>query len=108
MAAQNFKSAFSILINSPELRRDSCSTFTDALRVLLMRGQGYEVTTSEFVPSSHTPKNMLILGLRRGRYFESALHEYMALRAALGAGICLEDALTDEAKDILASLRAGT
>ena len=108
MAAQNFKSAFSILINSLELRRDSCSTFTDALRVLLMRGQGYEVTTSEFVPSSHTPKNRLILGLRRGRYFESALHEYMALRAALGAGICLEDALTDEAKDILASLRAGT
>ncbi|MEY2987269.1 MAG: hypothetical protein RJB13_790 [Pseudomonadota bacterium] len=106
MAAENFRSAFSILINSPELRRDSCSTFTDAMRVLLMRGQGYEVTTTEFVPSSHTPKNRLILGLRRGRYFEGALQEYLALQDALGAGICLEDALTDEARDIMTSLRA--
>lgn len=108
MAAENFKSAFSILINSPELRRDSCSTFTDAMRVLLMRGQGYEVTTTEFVPSSHTPKNRLILGLRRGRYFEPALHEYAALRSALGAGICLEETLTDEAQDIMTSLSAGS
>lgn len=105
MAAENFKSAFSILINSPELRRDSCSTFTDAMRVLLMRGQGYEVTTTEFVPSSHTPKNRLILGLRRGRYFEPALHEYAALRSALGAGIGLESALTDEARDVMSSLK---
>jgi hypothetical protein len=106
MAAENFRSAFSILINSPELRCDSCSTFTDAMRVLLMRGQGYEVTTTEFVPSSHTPKNRLILGLRRGRYFAGALQEYLALQDALGAGICLEDALTDEARDIMTSLRA--
>lgn len=105
MSAENFKSAFSILIHSPELRRDSCSTFTDAMRVLLMRGQGYEVTTTEFVPSSHTPKNRLILGLRRGRYFESALHEYVALKDALGAGIGLEDALADEAQDILSAIK---
>lgn len=95
-SAENFKNAFSVLINSPELRRDSCSTFTDALRVLLARGAGYEVTTTEFVPSAHTPKNRLITGVRRGNYLESALDEYAELRQALGAGIALEKRLPPE------------
>lgn len=104
LSAEKFKSAFSVLINSPELRRDSCSTFTDAMRVLLMRGQGYEVTTTEFVPSNHTPKNRLILGLRRGRFLESALREYIELKSALGAGLGLESALADEARELFETL----
>ncbi|MEN9529646.1 MAG: hypothetical protein RI932_1519 [Pseudomonadota bacterium] len=101
LSAEQFKSAFSVLIQSPELRRDSCSTFTDALRVLLMRGQGYEVTTTEFVPSAHTPKNRLILSQRRGNYFEPALHEYVQMRNALGAGIGLEERLAGDAAELL-------
>ncbi|MBM3380955.1 MAG: SAM-dependent methyltransferase [Betaproteobacteria bacterium] len=106
LSAEHFKNAFSVLIQSPELRRDSCSTFTDALRVLLMRGQGYEVTTTEFVPSAHTPKNRLILAQRRGNYFEPALHEYLQMRTALGAGIGLEARLSGEASEILQRLSA--
>jgi SAM-dependent methyltransferase len=97
MSAENFKSAFSVLIQSPELRRDSCSTFTDAMRVLLARGCGYEVTATEFVPSAHTPKNRLLTGIRRGNYLETALDEYAAMRKALGAGIALEQRLSSEA-----------
>jgi SAM-dependent methyltransferase len=97
MSAENFKNAFSVLIHSPELRRDSCSTFTDAMRVLLARGSGYEVTATEFVPSAHTPKNRLLTGLRRGNYLEPALDEYASLRQALGAGIALEQRLPPEA-----------
>ena len=103
LAADQFKSALSVLINSPELRRDSCSTFTDAMRVLLLRGQGYEVTTTEFIPSNHTPKNRLILANRRGNYQASSLREYFDLRAALGAGIVLDQKLVDEAAQILKS-----
>jgi len=106
LSAEHFKNAFSVLIQSPELRRDSCSTFTDALRVLLMRGGGYEVTTTEFVPSAHTPKNRLILAQRRGNYFEPALHEYLQMRTALGAGIGLEARLSGEASEILQRLSA--
>lgn len=95
-SAENFKNAFSVLIHSPELRRDSCSTFTDAMRVLLARGSGYEVTTTEFVPSTHTPKNRLILGTRRGNFLESALDEYAELSQALGSGISLEKRLPPE------------
>lgn len=97
MSAENFKSAFSVLINSPELRRDSCSTFTDAMRVLLARGSGYEVTATEFVPSAHTPKNRLLTGNRRGNYLDNALDEYAELRQALGTGIALEQRLSAEA-----------
>jgi hypothetical protein len=104
LSAEQFKSAFSVLIQSPELRRDSCSTFTDAMRVLLMRGQGYEVTTTEFVPSAHTPKNRLILAQRRGNYFEPALVEYVQLRNALGAGIGLEVRLAGEPGQMLQRL----
>lgn len=104
LSSEQFKSAFSVLIQSPELRRDSCSTFTDALRVLLMRGQGYEVTTTEFVPSTHTPKNRLMLAQRRGNYFEPALREYLEMRAALGAGIGLEERLSGEAAQIFESM----
>lgn len=92
-SAEQFRSAFSVLIHSPELRRDSCSTFTDAMRVLLARGSGYEVTTTEFVPSNHTPKNRLILGTRRGNYLDSALAEYTELSKLLGGGISLESKL---------------
>lgn len=101
-SVENFKSAFAVLINSPELRRDACSTFTDAMRVLLARGSGYEVTTTEFVPSSHTPKNRLITGLRRGNYLESALAEYAELRHALGAGLQLEQRLPPDVAERLA------
>lgn len=101
-SAENFKNAFAVLMNSPELRRDSCSTFTDAMRVLLARGSGYEVTTTEFVPSAHTPKNRLITGTRRGAYLESAISEYVQLTQALGAGIALQNRLPAEAAELLA------
>jgi SAM-dependent methyltransferase len=101
MSAENFKNAFSVLIHSPELRRDSCSTFTDAMRVLLARGSGYEVTTTEFVPSSHTPKNRLVSGVRRGNYLESALAEYAEMAKSLGAGIRLSERLPAEVAEKL-------
>jgi SAM-dependent methyltransferase len=105
LSAEHFKSAFSVLLNSPELRRDSCSTFTDAMRVLLIRGQGYEATTTEFVPSNHTPKNRLIVATRRGNYQESALREYVELKKTLGAGIGLDERLLDEASEIIRQLQ---
>ncbi|MFZ9519021.1 MAG: class I SAM-dependent methyltransferase [Silvanigrellaceae bacterium] len=101
MSAENFKNAFSVLVHSPELRRDSCSTFTDAMRVLLARGSGYEVTTTEFVPSAHTPKNRLISGVRRGNFLESALSEYADLSKALGASIRLSERLPSEVAEKL-------
>jgi len=69
---------------------------TDAMRVLLVRSRGYEVTATEFVPSEHTPKNRLLLGIRRGNYLKGAAEEYRSMTAALaGAGIALEGLLPE-------------
>jgi len=106
LSADHFKSAFSVLLNSPELRRDSCSTFTDAMRVLLLRGSGYEASTTEFVPSNHTPKNRLILASRRGNYLESALREYLELKSSLGAGLTLDERLNSDAIEVLKKIQA--
>jgi len=45
---------FGPIFRSPNLRRDVAANMTDALRMLLARSRGYEVTATEFVPSTHT------------------------------------------------------
>jgi SAM-dependent methyltransferase len=76
---------------SANLRRDAAAVMTDALRMLLVRRCGYEVTATEFVPSDHTPKNRLLLCIRRGRYLREAGEQYERLKESLGgAAITLE------------------
>ena len=85
-----------VIFSSPNLRRDAAATFTDALRLAMMRALGYETTATEFIPSTHTPKNRLILGERRGRFSKPGLDEYLRLRAAIGSPtLALERALHD-------------
>ena len=87
--------ALTVLIHSPNLRRDAAATFTDALRVALVRSQGYEVTATEFVPSAHTPKNRLLLCIRRGNFDNTARQEFEDLRALVGGiPLALERALS--------------
>lgn len=85
------------IFRSPNLRREIASQMTDALRLLLLRSQGYEATATEFVESVHTPKNRLILGIRRGSYSKAAADQYQKLRVALGGySITLEKLIEDE------------
>ena len=82
------------VFHTPQLRREVAAQFTDTLRVCLLRANGYEVTCTEFVESSHTPKNRLITCVRRGNYLKSAQVEYEELKTYLGGhSIMLEDLL---------------
>jgi SAM-dependent methyltransferase len=65
--------------HNPHLRREIASQLTDLMRVLILRGHGYEVTTTEFTMSHATPKNTLIVATRRGNYQIDAQREYHAL-----------------------------
>lgn len=83
------------IFQSPNLRRDTAATFTDTLRLLLVRAKGYEVTATEFVPSTHTPKNRLLMCTRRGKFHRESEQQYAAMKAALaGTTITLEELLT--------------
>lgn len=106
LSGQNMKHAMAAVMRSHELRRDIASSFTDALRLLLLRGCGYETQAMEFVPSAHTPKNRLIVSSRRGNFSDEALVEYVELKKALGdVTISLEKSLPPHVLGRLPSAR---
>ncbi len=70
--------------HNPHLRREIAAHLTDLARVLILRGHGYEVTTTEFTMSHATPKNTLILATRRGNYHKASQQEYHDLAAWMG------------------------
>jgi SAM-dependent methyltransferase len=91
LAGQNYTGPFAPVFANPNLRRDIAAHITDTMRMLLVRGAGYEVTTTEFVPSQHSPKNRLLTAARRGNFHTESQKEYAALKASLGdTGIFLE------------------
>lgn len=86
--------AFAPIWRMPHLRRETAAHLTDALRVLLLRSVGYEVTPMEFIAAEHTKKNTLIRGLRRGSPDPAARAEYETLVSATGGvGIALASVL---------------
>lgn len=90
----NLSHPFGPVFRTPNLRRDIAANMTDTLRMLLVRSRGYEVTATEFVPSAHTPKNRLLLAVRRGNFLKDAEDQHQDLKASLGdQGIKLEDLL---------------
>ena len=84
LAAREAAGAFAPIWTSPHLRRTAGATLTDALRMLLLRSAGYDVTPMEFVPSEHTPKNTLLRATRGRVDTTRAFEAYQALKATLG------------------------
>ena len=79
-AVSPLKAAF----HNPHLRREIAAHMTDLARVLILRGHGYEVTTTEFTMSHATPKNTLIMATRRGNYHKESQSEYAEFVRHLG------------------------
>lgn len=71
---------------NPHLRREIAAHVTDLMRVLILRGHGYEVTTTEFTMSHATPKNTLIMAVRRGSYHQESQRELAEMMVSLGGG----------------------
>lgn len=89
--------AFAPVWSMPHLRRETAAHLTDAMRCLLLRAAGYEVTPMEFIAAEHTKKNTLIRALRRGTPDAAAYAAYEALVAATGGvGIALARTLHQE------------
>jgi hypothetical protein len=59
---------------------------TDSLRALLLEQNGYDAKVFDFVPFEHTPKNKLIVGVRRNMAGGNvkARHDYAELKKAFG------------------------
>jgi SAM-dependent methyltransferase len=94
-AADATPGALAPIWRTPHLRRAVAADVTDAMRTLLLRAAGYEVTAIEFVGSEHTRKNTLIRARRAGGRDAAALAEYHDLVDATGGvGLALAERLT--------------
>ncbi len=72
------------------LRQKLCDAATDALRVLRLRIEGYEVTAIELIDPDETPKNVLLRAVRNKSSLskeqqESLIAEYRIACSMLGA-----------------------
>jgi len=95
-ADQNTNHPMKPAFSNPHLRRELAAHVTDLMRVLILRSRGYEVTTTEFTMSHATPKNTLILAVRRGNFHQESLKQYQDLVEAWnGAEIYLARKVSD-------------
>jgi hypothetical protein len=77
--------ALRAVLTSPQLLREASATWTDALRMAFLGSRGYEVVATEFVPSSHTPKNRLISARKIAAHSPLKLTEFEDLKTLLGS-----------------------
>ena len=76
------------------LRERYADVLTDALRAALLRLHGYRVEVVEFVDSAHTPRNLLLRGVRTGAAPTPAQHaEYAELTGQWGVTPALQTML---------------
>jgi SAM-dependent methyltransferase len=58
--------SYGLVMQHGILRERMADVLTDALRAAVLRQHGYRVDVVEFVPSKHTPRNVLLRALRMG------------------------------------------
>ena len=56
---------------------------TDGIRALLLEAHGYQVKALEFVSVEHTPKNMMLIGVKKKANLES-FAKIAAIKAQFG------------------------
>ena len=78
------------------LKERMSALITDGLRANLLEQEGYEVQILEFIDMEHTPKNLLIRGVKRGKKEQAKEKEaYAGLCDALHIHTTLEKLLED-------------
>ncbi len=75
------------------IKERTAALFTDALRAQLLEQKGYQVQLLEFIDLEHTPKNILIRGIKKSDRKKGSRAEYEQCRDFLGANLTLEKLL---------------
>lgn len=66
MAKQLKPDPFPMMLGYPILRQRYAEMLTDVSRAEVLKLYGYQVSIAEFIPTEHTPKNLLIQAIRTG------------------------------------------
>lgn len=75
---------FSGLFEYGIVRERVSALFTDTIRAKWLTAMGYEVQMLEFIDMAHTPKNIMIRGIKTGKPSDEALDAVKALETSLG------------------------
>lgn len=75
------------------IRERLAALITDTARALLLESVGYRTDVIEFIPTEHTPKNILIRGVLKGGFSEKHYREYLELKKQWGFEHTLEKRL---------------
>ena len=88
----------SSVLSYGSLKDRMAAILTDAVRAQLMECYGYETQIMEFIDMAHTPKNLLLRGVKKkGMQKRPSVEKVKELLDALSCHQTLYDLLTGEA-----------
>lgn len=79
----NTQSAMNGILKFGIMEERQAELLTDGIRALLLEAHGYQVKALEFVSLEHTPKNMMLIGVK-GKTNPEALHKIAEIKAQFG------------------------
>ena len=79
----NTQSEMSALMKFGIMEERQAELLTDGIRALLMEAHGYQVKALEFVSVEHTPKNMMLIGVKK-KANADAFAKIQAIKAQFG------------------------
>lgn len=106
------------ILNCPELsfisdhsmlKQKFCDAATDSLRLLKLRANGYDTAALELIDPDETPKNIMLKGIKRKRFYESEKRkledEYIRAYDFLVRGVTHQE--SDAKSDLISFLDRG-
>jgi hypothetical protein len=82
--AMNTQSAMSAMMKFGIMEERQAELLTDGIRALLLEANGYQVKTLEFVSIEHTPKNMMIIGVKKSEKNPNVLQKISEIKEQFG------------------------
>ncbi len=95
-----------VLLQHGVLRERLGSMATDTLRSLALEVMGYQTQIMEFIDMEHTPKNILIRGIKIRPVGGDPIKKYCDFKKTIGVDPGLENAFGDEFKSLVKAVPA--
>lgn len=83
----NVKNEMQPILKYGILEERQAELLTDGIRALLLESKGYRTKVFEFVSTEHTPKNVMIVGIKTDKPKAAALAQVSAIKEHYGIGV---------------------
>ncbi len=91
----NVKNEMQSILKYGILEERQAELLTDGIRALLLESKGYKTKVFEFVSTEHTPKNVMIVGIKTDKPKVAALAQVEAIKKHYGIGVHFLETLLD-------------